>query len=79
MLGILKPTQRGSSWPVYMQTKFFRRVGLDSQKAEVVGVLCYAMLIEWRGEFAERLAIAVIRYDVWMSIAERRREYTRLG
>jgi hypothetical protein len=79
MLGILKPTQRGSSWPAYMQTKFFRRVGLDSQKTEVVGVLCYVMLIEWRGEFAERLAIGVIRYDVWMSIAERRKEYIRLG
>jgi predicted thioredoxin/glutaredoxin len=37
------------------------------------------MLIEWRGELAERLAIGVIRHDVWMSIAERRKEYIRLG
>jgi hypothetical protein len=68
-----------NSWPAYMQTKFFRRVDLDSQKTEIVGVLCYVMLIEWRGEFAERLAIGVIRHDVWMSIAERRKEYIRLG
>jgi hypothetical protein len=62
-----------------MQTKFFRRVDLDSQKTEVVETLCYVMLIEWKAEFAERLAIGVIRYDVWMSIADRRKEYIRLG
>jgi hypothetical protein len=73
------PTESQNSWPAYMQTKFFRRVDLDSQKTEVIGTLCYVMLIEWRREFAERLAIGVIKYDVWKSIAERRKEYIRLG
>ena len=74
-----KTRQWQSSWPAYMQTKFFKRVDLNSQKTEVAGMLCYVMLIKWRGEFAERLAIGVIKYDAWMSIGGRQRQYIRLG